>query len=131
MLGLLVAHRTVVYLGGLAVIALPIALEAAAGITVPRAVRTALVAVTLAVMIVTYLGERRARRAARRGETAEPSYPLRTRLAAVLALAGVAAGLYAALEVNPILGLLFVGGALLFGRIAFRDGEDGDRRAEA
>ncbi|MFC7154442.1 hypothetical protein ACFQPA_03110 [Halomarina halobia] len=133
MLDLLVTYRMVVYLGGLLVIALPVVLRSAVGITVPRAVRTALVAVTLAVMVVTYLGERRVRRAERRGEgTGRRSYPLRTRVAVVVAIVGVAAGLYAALEVDPIFGLLFVGGALLFARLAFRDGEEEEsRRADA
>lgn len=116
-LGLLVAHRLAVYAGGLLAIVTLRALADVGGVAVPAAARTAIVAVCLSVMAVTYVGELLRRRT---GDAAGASYPLRTRIATVMAIVGVAAGVYVAVSGRPVLGLMFVGGALLFGRIAFR-----------
>ncbi|MFC7044152.1 hypothetical protein ACFQH6_00890 [Halobacteriaceae archaeon GCM10025711] len=118
---LLVAYRMVVYLGGLVAIALPIVLARGAGVTVPAGARTAIVVVSLGLMILTYLGERRLGVGGgnRTGDAGE-QYSLRTRLAVTLAVVGVVVGIYVALEMNLLLGVLFVGGAYLFGVIAFR-----------
>ncbi|PSP96194.1 hypothetical protein BRC94_13465 [Halobacteriales archaeon QS_5_70_17] len=122
-LDLLVAHRMAVYLGGLLVVAAPTAL-ARLGVAVPSAVRTAVVGACLSLMAATYVGELRRRRDGADGPTDTGSsgsgYPLRTRVAAVAAAGGVAAGVYVAAAGRPALGLVFVGGAVLFGRVAFR-----------
>lgn len=120
----LVAHRMAVYLGGLLVVAAPAAL-ARLGVAVPSAVRTAVVGASLSVMAATYVGEVRRRRTGGDGPTgtrnrSDSGYPLRTRIAAVAAAGGVAAGVYVATAGRPALGLMFVGGAVLFGRVAFR-----------
>ena len=118
----LAVHRYAVYAGGLAVIIAP-AVLASAGVTVPRRLRAAVVAVALAVMVVTYLGERRLRSepdgAATPGPEEPPDQPpLRARLAVAGALVGLAVGGYLAIQGRLWVGGLFVGGAALFGRMA-------------
>jgi hypothetical protein len=49
------------------------------------------------------------------------------RAAVALSILGVAAGIYVALEVNPIAGALFVLGAYLFGYVGYRREFDGGR----
>ena len=123
-LGLLVAHRLVVYVGGLLVIA-SLSLVAGTGASPPPAVRTAVFVVILALMVVTYIGERWL--AGDEGGIAtvangRATYSWRTRFAAMMTIAGVAVGVYVLLAVDLALGLLFVAGALLFARIAFGGG---------
>jgi hypothetical protein len=146
----LAARRFVVYAGGLAVIVLPRVLQAAVGIEVPAAIRTILVVVGLGAMILTYLGERRAdtEDTAGRPRRAEPSeadamdatgategsergssgprlageseYSRRTRTTIAMGLTGIAIGIYVAVEIDTIIGVLFVIGGLLFGGSAYR-----------
>lgn len=116
----LVAHRAVVYGGGLLAIGLPRALRTAAGIEVATPLRTLLVVASLGLMILTYLGERSADT-----EDAEPTasgtgYSRRTRTTVAIGLVGIAIGIYVAIEVDTLVGLLFIGGGLLFGRSAYR-----------
>jgi uncharacterized membrane protein YgdD (TMEM256/DUF423 family) len=122
---LLVTYRLLVYFGGLFVIGLPL-LFRALDIELPGTARTVLVVVTLAVMVLTYLGERRVGYADSRTESATEEYSLQTRLAFALALVGVAVGIYVALEVNTLTGLLFIAGAYLFGYMGYRRGLDGE-----
>lgn len=124
-LGVLVAHRLVVYVGGLLVIA-SLSLVTQAGVSLPPEARTTVWVVALAVMVATYVGERWL--AGSEGGIAtvangKATYSLRTRFAALMTVAGVAVGVYVLLAVDLALGLLFVGGALLFARIAFGGGE--------
>ena len=125
----LVRHRYVVYLGGLAVITAPPALEAA-GILVSQSVRTALVAVALAAMVVTYIGERRLRST---GETDDASAPAdvetpdtAAQVAVAAALGGIAVGGYLGLQGRLWIGGLFAIGAVAFGRMAIARTVDGD-----
>lgn len=120
---LLVANRLLVYFGGLFVIGLPL-LFAALGIELSGTARTVLVVVTLAVMVLTYLGERRLGIPDSQTETTTQEYPLKMRLALALAVLGVAIGIYVALEVNPLAGLLFIAGAYFFGYMGYRGGFD-------
>lgn len=130
-LALLAAYRLPIYLGGLAAIGTPLALAEVTGIVVPPAARTAVVVVSLVVMVATYAGERRdrARSAAGDGEPSatrgdrtspNPEYSLRARLAVAAAVVGVAVGVYVAAAGDLVVGLLFVFGAYLFGYVAYR-----------
>lgn len=132
-LALLAAYRLPIYLGGLIAIATPLALAEVAGVVVPPAARTAVVAVSLAVMIATYVGERRERARGSAGTATEPGtggdagrgrerpeYSLRARLAVAAAVVGVAVGVYLAAAGDLVVGLLFVFGAYLFGYVAYR-----------
>jgi len=119
---LLAVNRYAVYAGGLAAILTPPVL-ARAGVTVPEQLRVAIVAGSLAVMTVTYLGERRLR--SEGGETVAgpdgepaPDPSLTTQLAVAGALAGIAVGGYLVLRGRLWIGALFVVGAALFGRNA-------------
>ncbi|MFB6117908.1 hypothetical protein [Halosegnis sp.] len=124
----LAVNRYAVYVGGLAVIIAP-AVLASAGVPVPRPVRLAVVAVALSVMTVTYLGERRLRREPTGpAETMADRPTLGTRLAVAGALAGLAAGGYLALRGRLWVGVLFVLGAGLFGRIAVGRALGGETR---
>jgi hypothetical protein len=122
---LLVTYRLLIYFGGLFVIGLPL-LFRALGIELSETARTVLVVVTLAVMVLTYLGERRVGYADSRTESATEEYSLQTRLAFVFALIGIAVGIYVTLEVNTLTGILFIAGAYLFGYMGYRRGFDGE-----
>ena len=143
----LVAHRFAVYVGGLAVIALPALLRGALDLDVPATIRTLLVAVALGAMILTYLGERRVadeaageeRRLRPNAENRTPEgeastvgsgYSRRTRTTVAIGLVGIAIGIYVAIEVDTIIGVLFVVGGLLFGQSAFSGGDDEGEESE-
>ena len=126
---LLVAYRLPIYLGGLAVIGAPLAVASAFDVTIPPAVRTAVVVASLGLMVATYLAERRVgvpdrsdgRTGAGRANSGEGSeYPLAARAAVAVAVLGVAVGVYLGLERDPITGLLFVGGAYLFAYLGYK-----------
>ncbi|MFC6988990.1 hypothetical protein ACFQJD_10170 [Haloplanus sp. GCM10025708] len=125
----LVAYRIVIYLGGLVAIGVPLFLARAFDYHVSAGARTAIVLVSLAVMIVTYVGERRVgddHIDDRTGKSVE-SYSLRMRLSVGLAVLGIAVGVYVAVEMHLVAGLLFVLGAYLFGYLGYRsEGTDGD-----
>lgn len=140
----LATYSLPIYAVGLLVIALPTALERGLGTTVPGRLRGAVVAVTLAVMVATYLAERRfaldgsdarsdaasgtetgtgtaaaGRPAAASDET--PEYSLYARASLAAAALGVAVGVYVAFALErPIVGALFVVGAYLFVRMGYR-----------
>jgi small-conductance mechanosensitive channel len=121
LVGVLVAYRIPIYLGGLLVISIPRIFPSVFGVVVPETVSTILVGVSLTVMITTYLVERHVgydpERESRTGEKQEQelTYPLRLRVALVLSIVGIAAGIYVALEIALFTGLLFIVGAYLFG----------------
>lgn len=117
---LFVAHRLLVYFGGLFVISLP-RLFRMFDITFPETARVVLIIVSLAVMVLTYIGERRFEFHDSHTETTTEEYPLKTRLAFAFALVGIGVGIYVALEINTLTGLLFIAGAYLFGYIAYQD----------
>jgi hypothetical protein len=117
---LLVTYRLLVYFGGLFVIGLPLLFEAL-GIELPGTARVVLVIVTLAVMVLTYIGERRLGLPDSRTKTTTEEYPLKMRLALTFALIGIGVGIYVALEVNTLTGLLFIAGAYLFGYIGYQN----------
>lgn len=52
----------------------------------------------------------------------ESGYSRRTRTTVAIGLSGIAIGIYVAVEIDTIVGALFVVGGLLFGQSAFRDG---------
>lgn len=129
----LVTYRMAIYLGGVAVIGLPLVLHSAAGVTVPGSARLAITVATVGLMTVTYLAERRlGANAGGDGDgsagsaSAGGGYPLRTQVAVGAAVLGLAAGVYVGLEVSLLAGLLFVSGAYLFAYLAYAgDGGEG------
>lgn len=122
LLELLVAYRGLVYVGGLLAIGSPLLAVHGFGIEPPWAARVAVIWVSIGVMILTYVGERRlgTTGAGNRPDEDREPFSLRVRVALVMAILGVAVGVYAAIEVDAVVGLLFVVGAILFGQFAFR-----------
>ena len=150
LLRVLVEYRLVVYLGGLAAIAAP-TLLAYADVTVALSTRRLVVGIALGTMVLTYLGERRyvhgdhgtgsghddgsrGTRDANHGDgvTRErsdgpdaESFDWRTRLALVGAIAGIALGVYVAVAVDLLYGVVFVAGAYLFAQLAVQSRGEG------
>lgn len=119
--GLLASYRIPIYLGGLLAIGAPRLLDAAFGVDVPATVRTAVVVASLAVMVVTYVAERRVGVVETRETRADgEEYPLAMRATVALSVLGVAAGVYVGLERSPLAGLVFVVGAYLFAYLGYR-----------
>lgn len=134
----LVAYRVVIYVGGLIAIGLPGILRTTTGIELAASLRTLVVVVSLGIMILTYLGERRVGLAndaepTASGAASAPTsntgsgsgYSRRTRTTVAIGLAGIAVGIYVAIEVDTLVGLLFIGGGLLFGQSAYRGDTEG------
>lgn len=143
----LATRRLFAYAAGLAIVTFPRAL-ASLGYSVPSALRTACLVLGLGLMVVTYASELwvgrseesaaedraaegRAAEPERRdvapSDTArgEPTYSRRDRIVISLSALGVAAGVYIALNIDQVTGLLFILGAFLFGQYGFRKGRDG------
>jgi hypothetical protein len=118
----LVTYRLLVYLGGLIAIGIPLLLQRAYGTELSPGARTAIVVVSLAVMIVTYVAERRVGQDHIDDHTGEPteSYSLRLRASVATAVVGLAVGIYAIMEIDGITGGLFVLGAFLFAYMGYR-----------
>jgi hypothetical protein len=129
LLRFLVTYRLLVYLGGLIAIGIPLVLQRAYGTELSPGARTAIVVVSLGLMIVTYIGERRVGREhidSRTGESME-SYSLRLRASVATAIVGLAIGIYVVMEVNAFTGALFIVGAALFAFMGYRtEGGDSD-----
>jgi hypothetical protein len=128
----LVAYRLFIYLGGLIAIGIPLALQRAYGMELSPGARTAIVVVSLGLMIVTYIGERRVGRdhasAGTGVEGSAESYSLRLRASIATAVVGLAVGIYVVMEINPLTGAFFVLGAFLFAYMGYRtelEGPDG------
>lgn len=119
----LVAYRLLFYLGGLIAMSLPLGLAWLYDLELPSAARMTIVTVSFGVILLTYLAERRVGLGHVDPHTGEPteSYSLRLRASVVLAIIGIAAGVYLVLDGRPAAGLLFVGGALLFFQLAYRN----------
>ena len=125
----LVEHRIVIYLGGVAIIALPLVLHSTAGVTVSRSARLATTVAMVGLMVVTYLAELRLGTDGddgSAGPTTGGGYPLRTQVAVGAAVLGLALGVYVGLEVSWLAGLLFVAGAYFFAYLAY-EGDGGAR----
>lgn len=141
--GRLVRYRYAVYLGGLAVVALPLVLADLAGVVLGPVARAAMVVPALAAMVVTYAAERRARASGTLGSDGdgahgstggdgaggdatadEPSTGVTTgqRVLLVLAGLGAAAGGYAAAVGQFVGGAGFLLGSLLLARRAVLGG---------
>lgn len=132
---LLVTYRMAIYLGGIAIVSLPLVLHSTAGVTVPVSVRAGLTVAIVGLMTATYVAERRHGGAVDTGnaddgtgksDRPDGGYPLRTRVAVAAAVLGLAIGVFVGIEVSPTAGLLFVGGSYLFAYLAYR-GDGGDR----
>lgn len=132
----LAVYSLPIYLVGLLIIAIPTVLERGFGTTLPERLRQAIVVVTLAVMVVTYLAERRFGRDREEPPTEmegdntaatadrTPGYSLYARLAMVAAAVGVAVGIYVGFALDrPFVGVLFIFGAYLFVRMGYRHEE--------
>lgn len=123
---LLVSYRLLVYLLGTIAIGTPLFLAVGLGIEVSAAARTTIVVVSLGLMILTYVGERRL--GLGNGDEHQPGdradeYSFRTRATVAMAVVGIAVGVYLVLAGDPIIGLVFVGGAFLFARLAYGQSE--------
>lgn len=131
-------YSLLVYVAGLAVIVAARLLEGNVDVPFPPELRRTIVVVTLAVMVVTYLAERRFAPGRYRdgqaghgpavgaGDDGAPEYSLQARAAMAAAAVGVAIGIYAALALDRFLvGGLFVLGAYLFVHVAYRREGDG------
>lgn len=122
LLRFLVAYRILIYLGGLLVMSAPLGAAWVFGYEFPEAARTTIVAVCFGAILVTYVAERRVgldHVDPATGEAREP-YSRRARASVVLAIVGIAVGVYLVLERNTAMGLLFLVGALLFFQLAYR-----------
>ncbi|WP_458189694.1 hypothetical protein [Haladaptatus sp. NG-WS-4] len=124
LLCLLVVYRIPIYVGGVAVIGLLWVFDRAVG-GVTGAVRTALVTVALAVMVFTYVGELVVGRAREESQTDESfeRYSRKTKVAAAVAIGGLAVAAYLALTSNVLGALVFVAGSYLFARLGFSESE--------
>lgn len=118
----LVAYRLLLYLGGLVAISLPLLLTWAFDTTLSPAARSTVVGVSFAVLVVTYLAERRVGLDHVDPVTGTPreTYSLRLRASLVLAIGGVALGAYLLLVGRWGMGVLFLLGAMLFFQLAYR-----------
>ncbi|MFC7167767.1 hypothetical protein [Halospeciosus flavus] len=134
----LASRRLFAYAFGLAIVTAPQALTSL-GVTVTGVLRTGFLAVGLGLMVVTYVAELWVGRnevdsseeaGAAPTEADDDRYSTRDRLVVGLAALGVAVGVYVALTVDQLAGILFVGGALLFGQYAFRRGREGDENGD-
>lgn len=123
----LVAYRVLLYLGALLAMSAPLFAAHAFHVSLPQSVRRTVVAVSFAVLVLTYLAERRVGLDHVDPATGAPRerYSRRIRFSVVLAIAGVAVGLYLVFERNVAAGLFFLGGSMLFFQQAFR-AERGD-----
>lgn len=118
----LVAHRILIYVGALIAISMPLGLAWAFDYELSPGARTAVVGVSMGVIVLTYLAERRVgleHGGPETGSTAE-SYSTRLQASIALAIVGIAAGVYVFLEHDEVAGLLFLVGALFFFQLAYR-----------
>lgn len=127
----LAVYSLFVYLAGLLIILSPTIVRRAFDTALPLRVRRVLVGGALAVMIVTYLAERRYRQTEEEDESGGddeselPEYSLYARLSLAGAVIGVAIGIYVGYaNERPLIGALFIFGAYLFIRMGYRHEED-------
>lgn len=129
LLRFLAAYRLLFYLGGLLAMSVPLVAAWVFGYEASESVRTAVVGVCFAAIVLTYVAERRVGLDHVDPVTGSPreGYSRRARASVVLAIAGVAVGVYLLLADDLAMGLLFLAGALLFFQLAYREERaDGD-----
>lgn len=128
----LVSYRILFYLGGLLAMSVPLLAAWVFDVVLSSAARTTIVTVSFGVLLVTYLAERRVGLDHVDPATGAPLEPYSRRLRAsvVLAIVGVAVGVYLVLDGAPAAGVLFLAGALLFFQLAYRAERRGDDAAE-
>lgn len=117
----LVAYRLLIYLGGLLAISMPLGLAWVFDIELSEGARMAIVGVSFGLILLTYLAERRVgldHVEPGTGESTE-SYSTRLQVTVMLAIVGVAVGIYLLLEGSAVVGLLFLTGALLFFQVGY------------
>lgn len=120
------AYSDVIYIAGVLVISIPVVLAWVFEIFVSSTVRFMVVGASLSVMILAYIGERRARfpDAEKSLDERKREYSTRTRLLVAGAVLGLGLGIYSAIEINLLVGGVFFIGAYLFTRLAFNSTED-------
>lgn len=125
----LVAYRILFYLGGLLVMSVPIGAAWILDVVLEEAVRTTIVVVSFGVILLTYIAERRVGLDHVDPATGAPREPYSRQAWAsvMLAIVGIAVGVYLVLERNTAMGVLFLVGALLFFQLAYRAEYDGGR----
>lgn len=126
-------YSLLVYAVGLAVIVLSRVAEGTVEIPFPPQLRQVIMAVTLAVMVVTYLAERRFARGREEDGAGDveatdpdgaPEYSLYARASMAAAAVGVAVGIYVGFALERLfVGGLFILGAYLFVHMAYRHDE--------
>ncbi|MFB6234538.1 MAG: hypothetical protein ABEH81_02955 [Halopenitus sp.] len=149
---MLVTYRMTIYLGGIAILGIPLVLHSVAGVTVSTSVRAALTVSVVGLMVATYVAELRVDEddnesaadnaiegsgtkdtdatastdsSTERAADVGGGYPLRTRASVALAAVGVAIGVYLGLERSILEGIVFVAGAYFFAYLAYEgDGEN-------
>lgn len=137
---MLVTYRMTIYLGGIAILGIPLVLHSVAGVTVSTSGRAALTVSVVGLMVATYVAELRVdeeddessasnvtdeETSTDRAADVGGGYPLRTRASVALAAVGVAIGVYLGLERSILEGLVFVAGAYFFAYLAYEgDGEN-------
>lgn len=122
LLRFLAAYRLLFYLGGLLVMSAPLGAAWVFDYEFPPSARTAIVGVSFAVLLLTYIAERRVGLDHVDPVTGSPREPYSrtSRVSVLLAIVGIAVGIYLVLERNAAMGLLFLAGALLFFQLAYR-----------
>lgn len=128
----LVAYRLLFYLGGLVVMSVPLLVEWASDASVPQTARNTIVAVSFGAILLTYVAERRVGLDHVDPATGAPREPYSRRawVSVVLAIAGIAVGVYLVLERDTAMGVLFLVGALLFFQLAYRAERPDDEATE-
>jgi hypothetical protein len=132
----LAAHRLLVYISGLALISSPTISRAVFRNEIPRTVRTVIVIVSFAGIVLTYIGERRITdvdnetlasertQEGPRSELADSTYSRQARRTFAIGIICIAIGVYAVYEVSALIGMLFIVGALLVGQSAYHSEHD-------
>lgn len=123
LLRFLAAYSLAIYVFGVFVISIPVALAWGFDYYVSEPVRFAVVGASLLVLVLTYVAERRVGfgDGGPMPEERASDYSLETRALLAAAALGVAVGIYAAVEVSYVVAFLFFVGAYLFTRLAFRE----------
>lgn len=119
----LATYSAVIYLAGLLVISIPVTLAWVFEIVVSPTTRYVIVGASLSVMVLAYIGERRARfpDTDKSLEQRKTDYSRRTRVLVAAAVLGLGLGIYAAIEINFFIAGIFFVGAYFFTRMAFKD----------
>jgi hypothetical protein len=141
-LRMLAAHRLLIYISGLALISVPTISRVVFRNEFPGAVRTAIVVVGFAGMVLTYIGEQRitnvdsitpvgerTQERLRSGPT-DSVYSRQARMTFAIGIVCVVIGVYAVFEVSPLIGVLFIVGGLLVSQITYYSKRNNNRTKE-